>query len=136
MTGRPRRKVFCQGITKTHKRPCQMKGYPLANGTYKCKYHGFNNILGFRKPNYNDETRIRQLKGLYQFRNKTHEEVSQYYYDKVKPRIRNNEKSRYYRKQSYRRLNLNRNTKGQEAQPITYQLDEVLRYLKKKSRPK
>ena len=72
MVGKPRQKVFCQGITKTHKRPCQMKGYPLANGTYKCKYHGFNNILGFRKPNYNDETRIR-----------------------------NNEKSRYYRKQSY-----------------------------------
>ena len=131
MPGKPRQKVFCQGITKTHKRPCQMKGYPLANGTYKCKYHGFNNILGFRKPNYNDETRIRQLKGLYQFRNKTHEEVSQYYYDKVKPRIRNNEKSRYYRKQSYRRLNLNRNIKGQEPQPLTYQLDEVLRYLKK-----
>ena len=136
MTGRPRRKVFCQGITKTHKRACLMKGYLCANGKYLCKYHGSQNLLGFRKGNYNDETRIRQLKGLYQFRNKTYEEVSQYYYDKVKPRIRNNEKSRYYRKQSYRRLNLNRNTKGQEAKPLTYQFDEVLRYLKKKSRPK
>ena len=136
MTGRPRQKVFCQGITKTHKRRCLMKGYPLANGTYKCKYHGFNNILGFRKPNYNDETRIRQLKGLYQFRNKTHEEVSQYYYDKVKPRITNKERSQYYRKQSYRRFNSNRNSKRQETQPLTYQLDEVLRYFKKKSRLK
>ena len=117
-------------------RQCRMKGYPLANGTYKCKYHGFANILGFRNTNYTDDTRIKQLSKLYQFRDKTHEEVSQYYYKEVKPRIRNNEKSRYYRKQSYRRFNSNRNPKGQEAQPLTYQLDEVLRYLKKKSRPK
>ena len=135
MVGKPRQKIFCQGITKTHKRPCQMKGYPLANGTYKCKYHGFNNILGFRKPNYNDETRIRQLKGLYQFRNKTHEEVSQYYYDKVKPRIAANEKSRYYRKQSYRRSYFNRDNQKQRTQPVSYQLDEILCRIKKKSRP-
>ena len=112
-------------------RQCRMKGYPLANGTYKCKYHGYQNVLGFKNTNYTDDTRIKQLSKLYQFRNKTIEEVSQYYYKEVKPRIRNNEKSRYYRKQSYRRLNLNRNIKGQEAQPLTYQLDEVLRYIKK-----
>ena len=135
MTGRPRQKVFCQGITKTHKRNCLMKGYPLANGTYKCKYHGFNNILGFKKPNYNDETRIRQLKGLYQFRNKTTEEVSQYYYDKVKPRITANQKSRYFYKQSYARKNSYGVHRGQKNKSTTDQLSEVLRNLKKKSRP-
>jgi len=26
-----------------------MKGYELANGTYYCKYHGYQNVKGFRK---------------------------------------------------------------------------------------
>ena len=113
---------------------CRMKGYPLANGTYKCKYHGYQNVLGFKNTNYTDDTRIKQLSKLYQFRHKTIEEVRAYYYDKVKPRITNNEKSSYYRKQSYRRFNPHRNSKRQEAQPLSMQLDEVLQYFKKKSR--
>jgi hypothetical protein len=54
MVGRPMRKVFCQGFTRAGRRegkliPCKMKGYELANGTYYCKYHGYQNVKGFRK---------------------------------------------------------------------------------------
>jgi len=60
------RKVFCQGYTRAGRRegkliPCRMKGYQLANGTFYCKYHGYQNVKGFRKANYTDETRIKQL---------------------------------------------------------------------------
>ena len=77
MVGRPRQKVFCQGMTRASQRigkprQCRMKGYPLANGTYKCKYHGYQNVLGFKNTNYTDDTRIKQLSKLYQFRDKTH----------------------------------------------------------------
>lgn len=110
---------------------CRMKGYPLANGTYKCKYHGYQNVLGFKNTNYTDDTRIKQLSKLYQFRHKTIEEVRAYYYDKVKPRIRNNQKSEYYRKQSYRRFNSNRDPQKQGIKPITYQSMKFYAILKK-----
>ena len=56
MPGRAMRKVFCQGYTRAGRRegkliPCRMKGYQLANGTFYCKYHGYQNVKGFRKAN-------------------------------------------------------------------------------------
>ena len=89
MVGRPMRKVFCQGFTRAGRRegkliPCRMKGYELANGTYYCKFHGFQNKLGFNKKNYTDETRIKQLSKLQQFRKYTDEQLKEYYYNKVK----------------------------------------------------
>ena len=80
MVGRPMRKVFCQGFTRAGRRegkliPCRMKGYELANGTYYCKYHGYQNVKGFRKKNYTHETRIKQLSKLQQFRNYTDEQL-------------------------------------------------------------
>ena len=134
MAGFPQRKVFCQSLTRRTKRPCQAKGFPLANGMFFCRFHGYNNILGFNKKNYTDDTRINQLQALYQFRNKSREEVSKYYFEKVKSRIGTNQKSRYYHKQSYRRKNPYRNNKGQEVKPITDQLDEIILHLKEKQR--
>ena len=72
-----------------------MKGYLLANNVYKCKYHGYQNVKGFKKENYTDETRIKQLKTLLQFRNYTDEQLKNYYYEKIKPGIDNNRPSRY-----------------------------------------
>jgi len=88
MVGRPMRKVFCQGFTRAGRRegkliPCRMKGYELANGTYYCKYHGYQNVKGFRKKNYTHETRIKQLSKLQQFRNYTDDQLKEYYYNKV-----------------------------------------------------
>ena len=92
MVGRPQRKVFCQGNTRAGLRkglkiPCRMKGYPLSDGkSFRCKYHGYQNYDKFNKANYTDETRIRQLKTLLQFRNYTDEQIKEYYYTKTKPR--------------------------------------------------
>ena len=130
------RKVFCQGFTRAGLRkglkiPCKMKGYLLANNVYKCKYHGYQNVKGFRKAKYTDETRIKQLSKLQQFRNYTDDQLKEYYYNKVKVRIDNNEPSRYNLRKTNERFNSYRNTRGKT---VRVQLDEILSFLKKKSR--
>jgi len=139
MAGFPSRKVFCQAITRASKRlnnprQCRAKGYYLADGTFKCRFHGKNNIEGFNKKRYTDETRINQLHALYQFRNKTRQEVEDYYYAKVKSRIGTTEKSRYFAKQSYKRKNPYRNNPGQKVKSFTDELDDILLHIKKKQR--
>jgi len=136
MPGRPMRKVFCQGFTRAGRRigkliPCRMKGYELANGTYYCKYHGYQNVKGFRKAKYTNETRIKQLSKLQQFRKYTDEQLKEYYYTKVKVRIDNNEPSRYNLRKTIEWLNSYRNSRGNK---VRIQLDEILSFLKKKSK--
>ena len=129
-------KVFCQGNTRAGLRkglkiPCRMKGYQLANGVFKCKYHGYQNVKGFKKKNYSHDTRINQLKALKQFKNYTDEQIKNYYYEKIKPRIDNNEPSRYNLRKTSSRNNTFRNLRGKT---IRVQFDEVLQLFKKKSR--
>ena len=131
MVGRPRQKVFCQSYRRRTKIPCQAKGYLLADGTYKCRFHGYNNILGFRKPNYTDDKRINQLQALYQFRNKTREQVKTYYYTIVKPKLIDGTKSEYNRRKASKRTNTFGNIRGKA---VSVQLDEVLSFFKKKSK--
>ena len=129
-------KVFCQGNTRAGLRkglkiPCRMKGYQLANGVFKCKYHGYQNVKGFKKKNYSHDTRINQLKALKQFRNYTDEQIKNYYYEKIKPGIDNNQPSRYNLRKTSSRNNTFRNLRGKT---IRVQFDEVLQLFKKKSR--
>lgn len=137
MVGRPQRKVFCQGNTRAGLRkglkiPCKMKGYPLSDGkTFRCKYHGYQNYDKFNKAKYTDESRIKQLSCLFQFKDYTHEQIKEYYYTKTKPRIDNREKSIYHRRKANRRNDAFRNNK---RQAVSIQFDEVLSLLKKKSR--
>ena len=130
MAGRPSRKIFCESLRRDGQ-PCQAKGFPCANKKYLCRFHGFQNVLGFKKPNYTDNTRLKQLSKLKQFKNYTYEQLKEYYETKVKPTIINGGKSAYYRGRSHQRSIFTRNTPGQA---VSVQLDEVLRVLKKKSR--
>ena len=137
MVGRPMQKVFCQGNTRAGLRkglkiPCRMKGYQLANGVFKCKYHGYQNFKGFKKKNYSHDTRINQLKALKQFKNYTDEQIKNYYYEKIKPRIDNNEPSRYNLRCSNKWKNPYRNSGRSKS--VSNEFDEVLFILKKKSR--
>ena len=137
MAGRPQRKVFCQGFTRAGLRqglkiPCRMKGYPLSGGkVFKCKFHGYQNYDKFNRSNYSDEARIKQLSKLKQFRNYTDEQLKEYYYEKIKPRIINRGKSVYHRRKIGKRYDAFRDTR---RQPVSFQLDEVLRVAKEKSR--
>ena len=135
--GRPMRKVFCQGNTRAGLRlglkiPCKMKGYPLSDGkTFKCKYHGYQNYDKFNRAKYTDETRIKQLSKLVQFKHYTDEQIREYYYKETKPRINNRAKSIYHRRKINKRRNFVRNIEGKS---ISMQFDEVLSLLEKRSR--
>jgi len=137
MVGRPMQKVFCQGFTRAGLRlglkiPCRMKGYPLSGGKlFKCKYHGYQNFDKFNKASYTDETRIKQLSKLLQFRNYTDEQIKEYYYTKTKPRINIRGKSIYHLRKIGKRINPYRDNRGKA---VSIQFDEVLQLLKKKSR--
>jgi hypothetical protein len=139
MVGRPQKKIFCQGFTRAGRRlgkliSCGMKGYQLANGTWYCKYHGFQNVKGFKKGNYTDETRLKQLSKLKQFKNYTNEQLKIYYEEKIRPTLVVGGKSAYNLRSVARRFNPYGNfEKGSERQTsISSNLDEVLCYLKKK----
>jgi hypothetical protein len=109
-----------------------MKGYPLSGGKiFKCKYHGYQNYDKFNKANYTDESRIKQLSKLIQFRNYTDEQIKEYYYTQTKPRINIRAKSIYHRRKIGKRFNPYRDSGGKA---VSIQFDEVLQLLKKKSR--
>ena len=109
-----------------------MKGYPLSGGkVFKCKFHGYQNYDKFNRSNYSDEARIKQLSKLIQFRNYTDDQLKKYYYEKIKPRIINRGKSIYHRRKIGKRYDAFRDTRRQS---VSFQLDEVLRVAKEKSR--
>ena len=97
-------------------------------GSEMCIRDRYNNVLGFKKPNYTDDKRINQLKALYQFRNKTREEVQEHYYSTVKPKLLDGTKSEYHRRTARKRSNTIRNTR---SKAVSIQLDEVLSFFKK-----
>ena len=95
MAGRPKSKVFCQSLRRDGK-PCLAKGFLCKNNKYFCRFHGFQNILGFQKPNYTHDTRKKQLRKLKQFKDLTEEAFNTYYEEKLRPRIERQEKSTYH----------------------------------------
>ena len=130
MVGRPMQKIYCQGKSRQTGKPCRCKGYRTATGLYLCKYHGGQNRFAFNKHNYSDIARINKLKGLKQFKKFTDDELKKYYQEKVKPRIDNNQPSRYYLRETNRRTDFSRDFRGQA---VSVQLSQVLQLLKKKS---
>ena len=91
MAGRPKSKVFCQSLRRDGK-PCLAKGFLCKNNKYFCRFHGFQNILGFQKPNYTHDTRKKQLRKLKQFKDLTEKAFNTYYEEKLRPRIERQEK--------------------------------------------
>jgi hypothetical protein len=138
MAGRTKSKVFCQAITRAsirlgNPKNCLAKGFLCANGKYFCRFHGYNNIKGFQKPNYTHETRKKQLRKLKQFKELSEEQFNSYYEEKLRPRIERQEKSTYHNRFLNRRQYTNRLYRIQDHKSNGDQLREILQYLKKKS---
>ena len=130
MAGKPRQKVFCQGITRLGN-PCKAKGFLCLNGKWLCRFHGYQNKQGYLKPRFTKESRIKMLKTLYQFRNYTDNDFEKHYQEKIIPRL-NNRTSEYNRSRTHIRKNAYRNIFREKS--ISGQLTEILRYVKKKQR--
>jgi len=126
--GRKQDRIFCQSMTRrgTH---CYAKGFPTANGKMLCRFHGYQNVDGFKRSNYTIETKVKQLKGLKQFRNKTDEEIKKHIEEVITPRIERGS-SAYYRKQIARRDNPRGNMRRKK---LTDQIDTIISLMQKKS---
>jgi hypothetical protein len=150
MAGFQSKKIFCSGISKLSGKPCQAKGFPTNKFNkqgfqiYKCRFHGGQNtnFYGFRdrsfrggynKPSYTDETRIKSLAKLKQFRDKDLDYVRNYYETKAKPRF--DSLGRYNSKYSSRAAKRRKNSsKYKEGRNITDQLEQVLSILESRSK--
>jgi hypothetical protein len=130
MAGRPSRKIFCESLRRDGQ-PCQAKGFACANKKYLCRFHGYQNILGFKKPKYTDNTRLKQLSKLKQFKNYTYEQLKEYYETKVKPTIISGGQSSYARSRSSKRVHIDRIIGGQGLK-VSDQLIQVLQVIKRK----
>ena len=139
MAGKPKSKVFCQAITRAsirlnEPRNCLAKGFMCKNGMYFCRFHGYNNILGFQKPNYTHDTRKKQLRKLKQFKDLSEETFNTYYEEKLRPRIESKRTSAYHNRFLNRRKHTNSLYRIQNHKSNGDQLREVLQHLKEKSR--
>lgn len=138
MAGRPARKIFCQAITRKSiregkPRNCLAKGYKCANNRWLCRFHGSQNLLGFNKPNYTDDTRKKQLRKLKQFRSWTDQQFEDYFNREVSTRIKSGAKSRYYTQQSNKWKYFNSLYSIKNKQSIGDQLERILSDIRKKS---
>jgi hypothetical protein len=126
--GRKQDRLFCQAMTRrgTH---CYAKGFATKNGKMLCRFHGYQNVDGFKKPNYTIESKIKQLKGLIQFKDKTDEEIKKHIEEVITPRIERGT-SEYHRKQIVRRDNPRGNLRRKK---LTDQIDRIISLMQKKS---
>ena len=152
MAGFQSKKIFCMAFKRRSNQRCGAKGYLVNTFTkeglprYLCRNHGaqssdFYGVKsragrgGFKKPNYDDEDRIKLLSNLKQFKNKPIEYVRNYYNNTIKERIDNNRfRSEYSRRAAHRRENTYRDF--HRAKSLTDQLSEIYKLFKKKPRNK
>ena len=154
MAGFQSKKIFCMAYKRRTNPPvrCAAKGYLVNTFTkeglprYLCRNHGaqssdFYGVKsragrgGFKKPNYDDEDRIKLLSNLKQFKNKPIEYVRNYYNNTIKERIDTNRfRSEYSRRAAHRRENTYRDF--HRAKSLTDQLSEIYKLFKKKPRNK
>tara|TARA_R100001129_G_scaffold149831_1_gene111764 strand:+ start:169 stop:405 length:237 start_codon:yes stop_codon:yes gene_type:complete len=70
MVGRPSKKIQCEARRKYDGQQCQAKGLLTKKGSYICRLHG-----GLSRGQTTIEGRIRALKNLKPFRNKSDKEI-------------------------------------------------------------
>jgi len=73
MVGRPLKKVFCESYTRgsNYTKQCKCKGYfQKTSGKFRCKYHS-----GMSTGPRSIEGRLKAIKNLKNFKNKSDEEI-------------------------------------------------------------
>ena len=127
--GKKHLRVFCQAMKRDGSRKCYAKGFLMANGKMLCRFHGFHNVDGMKRPNYTLQSKRNQLKSLKQFKDKSDEEIETYIKEVLDPRLKRGP-SKYNLRQAASGKHPNRNFRGKN---ITDQLKGFLQDLQKKS---
>ena len=138
-------KIQCEAITNLSKklgkpRQCRAKGYfTPTSRRYLCRFHGCNKTINSKtrkyKGLYNNnniplQNKIKLLKNLINFRNKTDEEIKEY----ITQEQERATKSNRYRTKYYLRHYNQWRSKHRHSKRITDQLDDFLQIFRAKSK--
>ena len=88
MTGRLSQKIYCEAIAKTSGVRCRCKGYfTPTTKRYLCRFHGCSQSVDsktrkykglFKNTNISIDAKIKRLKNLKNFKDKTDEQIKEY----------------------------------------------------------
>ena len=138
-------KIQCEAITNLSKklnkpRQCRAKGYfTPTSRRYLCRFHGCNKTINsktrkykglYKSDNIDIDTKVKILKNLINFRDKTDEEIKSY----ITQEQERATKSNRYRTKFYLRNYNQWRSKYRHSKRITDQLDDFLQIFRAKSK--
>ena len=137
-------KIQCEAITRTSirlgkPRRCKAKGYfTPSTRRMLCRFHGCSKTIDSKTRKYKGlyknnnipiQNKIKLLKNLVNFRNKSDEEIKEYIQDQEKRAKSNKYRTKYYSRHYLRWRSIHRHSKG-----LTNQLDDFLQIFRAKSK--
>ena len=139
MTGRLSQKIYCEAIAKTSGVRCRAKGYfTPTTKRYLCRFHGCSQSIDsqtrkykglFKNTNISIDAKIKRLKNLKNFKDKTDEQIKEYIQSEEKRSHTFGYRTKYYTRHYLRWRSSLRRSKG-----IKHQLDDFLQILRNKSK--
>ena len=139
MTGRLSQKIYCEAIAKTSGKRCRCKGYfTPTTKRFLCRFHGgcfstdskTRKYKGlFKNTNINIDIKIKRLKNLNNFKNKTYDQIKEYIQAEEQKSNSFGYRTKYYSRHYLRWRSSHRRSKG-----IRHQLDDFLQVLRNKSK--
>ena len=137
-------KIQCEAITRTSirlgkPRRCKAKGYfTPSTRRMLCRFHGCSKTIDSKTRKYKGlyknnnipiQNKIKLLKNLVNFRNKSDEEIKEYIQDQEQRANSNKYRTKYYSRHYLRWRSVHRHSKG-----LTNQLDDFLQIFRAKSK--
>ena len=137
-------KIQCEAITRTSirlgkPRRCKAKGYfTPSTRRMLCRFHGCSKTIDSKTRKYKGlyknnnipiQNKIKLLKNLVNFRNKSDEEIKEYIQDQEQRANSNKYRTKYYSRHYLRWRSIHRHSKG-----LTNQLDDFLQIFRAKSK--
>ena len=137
-------KIQCEATTRTSirlgkPRRCKAKGYfTPSTRRMLCRFHGCSKTIDSKTRKYKGlyknnnipiQNKIKLLKNLINFRNKSDEEIKEYIQDQEQRANSNKYRTKYYNRHYNRWRSIHRHSKG-----LTNQLDDFLQIFRAKSK--
>ena len=137
-------KIQCEATTRTSirlgkPRRCKAKGYfTPSTRRMLCRFHGCSKTIDSKTRKYKGlyknnnipiQNKIKLLKNLVNFRNKSDEEIKEYIQDQEQRANSNKYRTKYYNRHYNRWRSIHRHSKG-----LTNQLDDFLQIFRAKSK--
>ena len=142
MAGRIGQKIYCEAISKQSGKRCRAKGYfTPTSRRFLCRFHKQTKSTDpktrkykglFKNNNVKIENKIKLLKNLKNFRDKTDDEIKRYILEEQQRSSRFGYRTKYYTRHYLRW----RNTPYRSQRHLKDQLDALVQVLREKSKDK